>query len=383
MIGADLEMFCLLRNRQLARLLRRSLPSIIAVLSTVMLVAVAEAAPSSVIDSLRTPAQQIDTRLPTPLIGVARAGNDLFSVGPHGLILRSSDSGKSWEQVPSPVASDLVQVRFRDAQHGWIVGHDSLLLHTSDGGRSWAVQLDGRSLLTLLREFYGQRADNGDSVAQDMLQEIDLAMGTSASPDVLAAPLLDVLFDVNGQGFVVGAFGMILRSTDDGATWEPWVERTENDRRMHLYALAEHRGRFFVSGEQGLLMHLDQQSQRFVMLETPYSGTLFGVHAASDLLLVHGLRGNLFVSRDQGQEWLKIETGLTASLVSAVEQDSQLILVSQNGEMIALDRGSLQVTPLRAANAGEVHAASATDKAGRLVVTRFSGAQVVEIAQAK
>lgn len=130
-------------------------------------------------------------------------------------------------------------------------------------------------------------------------------------------------------------------------------------------------------------MHLDQQSQRFVMLETPYSGTLFGVHAASDLLLVHGLRGNLFVSRDQGQEWLKIETGLTASLVSAVEQDSQLILVSQNGEMIALDRGSLQVTPLRAANAGEVHAASATDKAGRLVVTRFSGAQVVEIAQAK
>ncbi|WP_296220509.1 WD40/YVTN/BNR-like repeat-containing protein [Pseudomonas sp. UBA2684] len=382
MIGANLEMFCLLRNRQLLRQLCRSLLSIIVIFSTLLVVA-ADAASSADIDSLAEPAQQIDARLPAPVIGVARAGNDLFSVGPHGLILRSSDSGKSWLQVPSPVASDLVQVRFRDAQHGWIVGHDSLLLHTRDGGRTWVVQLDGRSLLTLLRETYGRRASNGDSTAQDMLQEIDFAMGTSASPDVLAAPLLDVLFDANGQGFVVGAFGMILRSTDDGATWEPWIERTENDRRMHLYALAEYQGRFFVSGEQGLLMQLDPQSQRFLMQETPYTGTYFGVRAFSDLLLVHGLRGNLFVSRDQGQEWVKVETGLNASLVSAVEQDGQLILVSQSGEMIAIDRGNLQVTPLQAANAGEVYAASATDKAGKLVVTRFSGAQVVEIAQAK
>lgn len=382
MIDADLEMFCLLRNRLLIWQLRRYLLSIVAVFSTVLVVTTAEAAPAAAMDSLREPAQQIDPRLPAPLIGVTRAGNDLFSVGPYGLILRSSDSGKNWVQVPSPVASDLVQVRFRDAQHGWIVGHDSVLLHTSDGGLSWTVQLDGRSLLTLLRKSYGQRASKGDSASEDMLQEVDLAMGTSASPDVLAAPLLDVLFDANGQGFVVGAFGMILRSTDDGATWEPWIERTENDRRMHLYALAEYQGHFFVSGEQGLLMHLDPQSQRFLMRETPYTGTYFGVRAFSDLLLVHGLRGNLFVSRDQGREWMKVETGVNASLVSAVEQDGQLILVSQSGEMIALDRGNLQVTPLRGINAGEVYAASATAKAGKLVVTRFSGAKVVEIAQA-
>lgn len=384
MIGRDSEMFRLLRDSLLlCRLPYGSRLLGAALFAGVLAIAPAQAASTAAFDSLREQAPQFDPRLPAPVIGVARAGDDLISVGPRGLIQRSSDAGKSWLQVPSPVSSDLVQVRFRDAQHGWIVGHDSVLLHSNDGGRSWKVQLDGRSLLSLLREVYGQRADNGDQAAEDMLGEISLAMSTAANPDVLASPLLDVLFDARGNGFVVGAFGMILRSSDDGATWEPWIERTANDRRMHLYALAEHQGEFFVSGEQGVLMRQDQSSGRFVMLTTPYTGTFFGVRAFSDLLVVYGLRGNLFVSRNQGQDWQKVRTGLKTSLVSSVEHDGQLILVSQNGEMVAMDRRSLEVKPLQAARAGEVFAASATSKANELVVTRYSGAKVVEIAKAK
>ena len=345
MIGRDSEMFRLLRDSLLlCRLPYGSRLLGAALFAGVLAIAPAQAASTAAFDSLREQAPQFDPRLPAPVIGVARAGDDLISVGPRGLIQRSSDAGKSWLQVPSPVSSDLVQVRFRDAQHGWIVGHDSVLLHSNDGGRSWKLQLDGRSLLSLLREVYGQRADNGDQAAEDMLGEISLAMSTAANPDVLASPLLDVLFDARGNGFVVGAFGMILRSSDDGATWEPWI---------------------------------------FVMLTTPYTGTFFGVRAFSDLLVVYGLRGNLFVSRNQGQDWQKVRTGLKTSLVSSVEHDGQLILVSQNGEMVAMDRRSLEVKPLQAARAGEVFAASATSKANELVVTRYSGAKVVEIAKAK
>ncbi|ANG65366.1 glycosyl hydrolase [Marinobacterium aestuarii] len=354
-----------------------------ALISCVLAMTPAQAAATAVFDPLREPAPKFDLQLPAPVIGVARAGEDLISVGPRGLIQRSTDAGVSWEQVPSPVSSDLVQVRFRDALHGWIVGHDSVVLHSNDGGLSWTVQLDGRSLLSLLRKVYGQRADNGDLVAQDMLGEISLGMSTAANPDVLAAPLLDVLFDASGTGFVIGAFGMILRSSDNGASWEPWVELTDNDRRMHLYALAEHQGEFFISGEQGVLMRQDPSSGHFVMLTTPYSGTFFGVRAFRDLLAVYGLRGNLFVSRDQGQDWLQVDTGLKTSLVSAVEQGGQLILVSQSGAMVGMDLGSLEVTSLQVAIAGEVYSASATSRANALVVTRFSGANIVEIAEAK
>lgn len=333
-------------------------------------------------DSLDVPAQPIDAQLPAPLLSVTTVGDAMIGVGLHGLIQRSTDQGRTWRQLDSPVSSDLVQVRFRDERNGWIVGHDAVVLHTSNGGDSWQVQLDGRRLLTLLNAYYGPRAEQGDESAALVLREVAMAASSSATPDVLAAPFLDVLFDEQGNGFAVGAFGMVLHSTDDGQTWEPWIERSDNDRRMHLYGLAEHAGTFYIGGEQGVVLRLDLAQQRFVKVETPYTGTYFGVRAFDGLLLAYGLRGNLFASRDDGQQWQPVQTNLNSSLVSIVEQGDALIVVSQGGQLVSVDRQSLQVTPLADARVGEVYAASATQQAGSLVVTRFSGAKVIDIAQA-
>ncbi|MNW22472.1 hypothetical protein D3C71_2239580 [compost metagenome] len=56
--------------------------------------------------------------------------------------------------------------------------------------------------------------------------------------------------------------------------------------------------------------------------------------------------------------------------------------MSQGGQLASLHRQSLQVTPLADARVGEIYAASATEQAGSLVVTRFTGAKVIDIAQA-
>lgn len=332
------------------------------------------------LDPLREPSKPISA--PAPLLGMDRAGDVLVGVGLHGMIKRSTDGGTTWQQVQSPVSTDLVQVRFRDPMNGWIVGHDSVLLHTTDGGLTWSVQLDGRTVLARLKAFYGERAERGIEGAADMLQEVEFAMNTSATPDVLAAPFLDVMFNDDKVGYVIGAFGMILRSTDDGATWDPWIEQTDNTRRMHLYGLDERDGVFYIAGEQGLLMRQDPQTQQFTTIETSYNGTYFGVRALPNLLLAYGLRGNLYVSRDDGEQWQRIDTGLDASLVSAVDSGPRLIMVSQSGAMIALDKQTLSVTPLQASRVGEVFAASGTGRDGELVVTVFSGAQLVEIAKA-
>lgn len=337
-------------------------------------------APST--DALDVHAQRIDERLPAPLLSVARAGDALVSVGLHGLIQRSTDAGQTWQQVDSPVSSDLVQVRFRDERNGWIAGHDALVMHTSDGGLSWQVQLDGRRLFSLLNAYYGPRAEKGDESAELILKEVAMAVSTSATPGVLAAPFLDVMFDDQGSGFAVGAFGMLLHSQDNGQNWEPWIERSDNDRRMHLYGLAEHAGTFYVAGEQGLVLRLDNEQQRFVKLDTPYAGTFFGIRAFDHLLLAYGLRGNLFASRDDGQQWQQVVTHLNSSLVSVVEQGDALIVVSQGGALVSVDRQTLQVTPLADARLGEVFAATASKQAGSLVVTRFSGAKVIDIAKA-
>jgi photosystem II stability/assembly factor-like uncharacterized protein len=280
------------------------------------------------------------------------------------------------------VSSDLVQVRFVDDRNGWIVGHDSLVMHSADAGESWQVQLDGRRLMTLLTDYYQPLADKGDDAAVQMLNEVATAAGSTATPGVLAAPFLDVLFDGHGNGFVVGAFGMMLHSTDNGAHWQPWVERSDNDRRMHLYGLAQRDGVFYVSGEQGLLLKQDIAGERFTRVELPYAGTLFGVAALQDLLLVHGLRGNLYASRDDGQQWQQVDTGINASLVSIVRQDDRLIVVGQGGQLLALNPDTLQTSKLRPVKGGEVYSAIESGQPGTLLVTRYSGARTVDIARA-
>lgn len=332
------------------------------------------------IDPLQEPSKPISASV--PLLGMDRAGDVLVGVGLHGMIKRSTDGGTTWQQVQSPVSTDLVQVRFRDPMNGWIVGHDSVLLNTTDGGLTWSVQLDGRTVLARLKAYYGERAERGVKGAAEMLQEVEFSMNTSATPDVLASPFLDVMFNEDKVGYVIGAFGMILRSTDDGATWDPWIEQTDNTRRMHLYGLDERDGVFYIAGEQGLLMRLNLQTQQFTTIETPYNGTYFGVRALPDLLLAYGLRGNLYASRDDGGQWQQIDTGLNASLISAVDAGQQIIMVSQSGAMIALDKLNLSVTPLQASRVGEVFAASGTGRDSEMVVTFFSGAKLVEIAKA-
>lgn len=338
--------------------------------------------PQNLGDPLAHTAQTAHTPQQQPVLGIARAGSALVSVGPRGLITRSVDAGMTWQQIASPLASDLVQVRFIDAREGWIVGHDATVLHSTDGGATWAVQMDGRQLLTLLNSTYKALGDHGEEAAGALLQEVRLAMRTSADPDVLPLPLFDVRFNSAGEGFVVGAFGLVLHSADHGTTWQPWTERTENERRLHLYAIDGQGGQLFIGGEQGLLMRLDANAGRFVAVASPYNGTFFGVHVRDGLVLAFGLRGNAWASRDQGTTWNQVDTGQDASLVGAFDDGPKHIaLLAQSGQVLRVDVGTLKATRQGSAR-GEAFSAVRNGSAGGLAVTHLSGVELLDTAQA-
>lgn len=72
---------------------------------------------------------------------------DLLFVGeaigaqPRGVILRSSDGGRSFEQVVRLPGATLSAILFRTSSSGWVAGSDGegrgLVLRTTDGGRDW------------------------------------------------------------------------------------------------------------------------------------------------------------------------------------------------------------------------------------------------------
>ncbi|MBW8315134.1 MAG: hypothetical protein K0M73_09660 [Hydrogenophaga sp.] len=220
--------------------------------------------------------------------------------------------------------------------------------------------------------------------SEQLEAEIERTMGQSATADVWPAPLLDIRFAADGvTGFAVGGFGLILKTTDGGKTWRSWQSQTENDQRYHLYALTGNDGAVFVAGEQGLVMRLNAEGQRFERIVTPYNGSFFGIDQLGSRLVAYGLRGNAFVSDNAGQAWQKIETGVDANLVGAVAHGDAVLLVSQKGDVLAVDFAASRTSIYDQAPGAEVYGAAMTTS-HRLALARLNGVGVVAVsAQAK
>ena len=305
-------------------------------------------------------------------IGIARAGERLVAVGRRGMIQVSDNNGETWTPVPSPVSTDFTAVQFVNAQSGWIVGHDGIVLHSSDGGQNWERKLDGRALLKLLSAYYEVRSKTGEKSAESVLDDVTRAAAQSATPDVHPYPFLDVFFMDQRNGFVVGAFGLILNTTDGGVNWTPWNDRIDNERMQHIYAVKGDGVDLYLAGEQGLLRRLNASKERFERMDSPYQGSLFGITPQRNMLAIYGLRGNAYTSANDGKSWQKVDTGVAANIVAALPaKESGLLFISQAGHVLFQSSDSRRVLPMSYPTSGELYGAVMAGK--QLVAVGFAG----------
>jgi photosystem II stability/assembly factor-like uncharacterized protein len=231
-------------------------------------VAAAATANSGSRDVLDSPAIKTPLAVRALLNGLARAGERIIAVGQRGHVLYSDDGGKSWQQAAVPVSSDLVAVSFPNATTGWAVGHDGVVLRSTDSGATWVRQLDGRTAGAAMVEHYARGVDKtltSDPKRAEFAAEEAKRFAAQGAEN----PFLDVWFADDKTGFAVGAFGLILRTTDGGATWQPWLHAIDNPKSLHLYAVRAVGADVFIAGEQGLLLKLDRATDRFRTVETP------------------------------------------------------------------------------------------------------------------
>ena len=288
-------------------------------------------APSVQADPLELPAQASPLAEQRLVNGLTRAGDKrLVAVGQRGHILISDDAGASWTQATSvPVRSDLTAVQFVDAKHGFAVGHDGVVLGSSDGGASWTKLLDGRALNKLVLE--QTQAGGNAALVSEAQRNVD------AGPD---KPLLDLFFTNEREGFVVGAYNLVLHTADGGKTWQSWFDRTDNPRLLNFYAIRPQGEAFFIAGEGGLLLTLKAGGTRFEALESPYKGSFFGLLSGPAGLLAYGMRGHAFLSADQGRHWQSLDTGLAASITAGeLLADGRIALVDQGGRVALSHNG--------------------------------------------
>jgi photosystem II stability/assembly factor-like uncharacterized protein len=231
------------------------------------------------------------------------------AVGADATILRTEDGGESWNPVPldstvlGNLRPDLRSVHLSDAANGVIVGDGAIVLATSDGGRSWrrvdvandtwdalwhsptntplssGHALGPRDFLVAGTTGYVVRTrDGGSSWTADStetrtyVEALDFAgareraaggfrgwavgeegtvLGTGADgvwrriPAPTTATLTDVRFTHPDTGWITGHDGVLLATTDGGASWQAVPSGTRTD----LLALASAEGRTWAVGE--------------------------------------------------------------------------------------------------------------------------------------
>lgn len=329
------------------------------------------------VDVLDTPALLSPLSNRSLLEAVTKRGDRLVAVGQRGHILVSTDHGASWKQAPVPVSSDLTAVWFVDDRNGWAVGHDGVILHTGDGGDTWSLQLTGIKANELMVAALERKvaADPASVEAKKLLDEAkrDQELG----PD---KPFLDVWFSDAQNGYAVGAYNLIFRTTDGGKTWESWFDRTDNPKYFNLYSIRPSGGALYIAGEGGLVLKLDPAEQRFRAARTPYDGSYFGVADAGGAVVVFGLRGNVYRSADGGSTWSKVDAGLSAAIVAAAHRaDGALLLADAGGRVAVSTDGAMTFARLALKHAMPL-TGLADDGGGKLVLVGPRGATLTQAA---
>lgn len=301
--------------------------SLAAILAAVVWLAPAQAELSG---PLERPASVLRQPTRTALLGLSLAGSRVVAVGERGVVLLSDDAGLTWRQAAHvPVSATLTAVQFVSPQIGWAVGHYGVVLKSEDGGERWIRQLDGHAVAKLvLQDAQTQATATAKAVteAQRMVQE-----GADK-------PLLTLHFMNAREGFVAGAFNLLLATRDGGASWQAISSRLDNPKAVHLYALYRDGTELLLAGEQGLLLHSADAGQHFERIATPYAGSFFGVTAeASGTWLVAGLRGNVLRSTDSGKSWTALSSPIPVSVTAVLHGPAGTVLANQSGLLLTPD----------------------------------------------
>jgi photosystem II stability/assembly factor-like uncharacterized protein len=298
------------------------------------------------VDALDRPAVASQSGEHAVLLDVTMAGGRVVAVGERGLIEYSDDKGQTWRQASVPTSVSLTRVRFATPLAGWAVGHSGVVLYTVDGGQTWSRQLDGRTAAQLAvdaAQADAQHAGPGNAEAQRGLTDAQRLV--SDGPD---KPFLNLLFENDKTGYVVGAYGLIFKTDDGGATWKSWMGHADNPRGMHIYGIAERGNMMYMAGEQGLVLRSTDHGNKFTRVETPYKGTYFTLTLLpTGEIILGGMKGNAYRSTDQGRSFTKVNVPIPVSLsAAAVMSDGTLVFANQAGMLLASQDKGVSLRPL-------------------------------------
>jgi photosystem II stability/assembly factor-like uncharacterized protein len=146
--------------------------------------------------------------------------NTLWAVGSGGLAIKSTDGGDTWlvRSVPECETITLHCCYFYNPGMGWVAGRDNIFV-TANGGASWAQQLHVPGMwfygIDFVDRYRGWAVGEGGAIYHTNSSGFEWVPQSSG----LNTRLWGVDFLDSLNGWVVGEMGWALYTTDGGANW--------------------------------------------------------------------------------------------------------------------------------------------------------------------
>ncbi|WP_158093868.1 YCF48-related protein [Algoriphagus ratkowskyi] len=222
-----------------------------------------------------------------------------FTVG-ENLIIRTSDGGITWEELPISIEGKLLDAAFWDGKTGIVVGEKGQILRTLDGGNTW-TQL----------------------------------------PSVTTNALNSLAILSENRILAISDAGEILLSTTKGATWSKVISGTSqslNDITAINVDTA------YVAGNQGLILRTYDGGDKWNSLNTGIATNLNGLAFSTPLIgYAVGDAGIIIKTVDAGETWTKQPSSVSTNLQKVAISPLDIRIVTVVGDV---------ATSLRSANSG-------------------------------
>lgn len=191
--------------------------------------------------------------------------------------------------IEEGVTSPLLDVRFVDEQHGYVLGSYGMMLHTADGGATWTSQSDQLDnpekfhLYSMARSASGALLVVGESGT--LLRSPDGGENWVRPESPYSGSFFGAVAASDGGLLAFGLRGNVFRSVDDGDTWEPV---STGDQRTLLGGMTRADGTIILVGSAGAVLSSADNGASFRIIPTTGNRVYSSVTETTDgnLLLV-------------------------------------------------------------------------------------------------
>lgn len=277
----------------------------------------------------------------------AASEENIWSVGADGAH-QSNDGGKTWTNVDIGVGANLYDVSFADANNGWILarkasasggggrgggGTTGVILKTSDGGKTWNEQASGSEYVmadvSIIDSQNVYMSGNGGALfsTKDGGNEW-IQQDTGIVWDIVSISFADGM-----NGFASSAGGLLLRTNDGGATWTRLTSYTSYDTKG-VFAISSKKA--WVVGNYGLILATDDGGDTWNSQRCYSYDHLNAVYFAdANHGWVVGDSGKIFATTDGGKTWTPASSPTKGNLRDIQKgADGSLLVAGEWGTII-------------------------------------------------